>query len=422
MKKHLLIAGIAVLSTSAYATTTRLQALGQDTTRGSFFIDDNYNVFRNAAYVNMYKNYTVTEWGMADGNETTGEQQLEGGFFREMGNFAYGVYFNNESDTAETISATRAINGVTLIDITAGGDNSDNFKQSDNAIDLFFGGDMGVQWGARIQYAKSSDTVSAADAKLANGGTAASSYEREHSAMNISLGAIMGDLAGYANIGIKNEYLGAGGDANNDGVLDDGEGDADSRSDKLEGTGSINLGVNYKMGNMKFYVDYASGGMEHTDATSGSFVNTYDQTQINVGVGHTHEVSSTARVFSQVAFVKTDLEWKTSETVTVESSSTALPLTIGFEADANSWLTIRGYVAQNLPFLDSSETTNSATTGDDNTDTETKGGESTEFGAGATLNFGKLKIDGVISNGTGATAEDLRTDLLLSKVAVIYNF
>ena len=69
MKKCLLIAGLAVLSTSAYATTTRLQALGQDTTRGSFFIDDNYNVFRNAAYVNQYKNYMVTEWGQENGNQ-----------------------------------------------------------------------------------------------------------------------------------------------------------------------------------------------------------------------------------------------------------------------------------------------------------------------------------------------------------------
>lgn len=153
MKKHLLIAGLAVLSTSAYATTTRLSALGQDTTRGSFFIDDNYNVFRNAAYVNMYKNYTVTEWGDEDGNTNTAKENLEGGFFREMGAFAYGVYFNNESDTAEGLSQ----GGSSFID------SGERFKRATNGLDVFFGGDMGLQWGARLHYASSTDKIATND-------------------------------------------------------------------------------------------------------------------------------------------------------------------------------------------------------------------------------------------------------------------
>ena len=407
MKKHLLIAGIAVLSTSAYATTARLQALGQDTTRGSFFIDDNYNVFRNAAYVNMYKNYTVTEWGTENSNQATANttQQLEGGFFREMGNFAYGVYFNNESDTAEQISQAQAIEGITLVD--------HEFKTATNGIDLFFGGDMGVQWGARIHYASSSEKVTEAEAN-----DVGNAYEAEHSAMNISLGMMMGDLGAYANVGIKNEYTGA---LDGAGV---GVGDANADEDKLEGSGSLNLGVNYKMGATRFFVDYASGGMEYTDGTDTSFKKEYEKTEITVGAGHTHEVSSTARVYSSLSYVKTDIEGKTAANTTLEKGTTSLPLLIGFEADANSWLTLRGHITQNLPFLSKEEFTNSNAA---NQADEDKGDASTAFAAGATLNFGKLTLDGVISStrnigGQAAQNDDLRTDLLMSKVAVIYNF
>lgn len=398
MKKHLLIAGLAVLSTSAYATTARLQALGQDTSRGSFFIDDNYNVFRNAANVNMYKNYTVTEWGDDAGN-TSASEQLEGGFFREMGAFAYGVYFNNESDTAEGIAQ-----GVA--DPITGDEFVDNaFKTSNNAIDLFFGGDMGLQWGARIQYAKSEDKQTETDAT--NVGEA---YTTEHSAMNISLGILMGDLGAYANVGLKNEYTGS---------LD---ADANSNEDKLEGTGSLNFGVNYNLGNMKVYADYSKGGQEYTDGTDTAFKKEWEGTTINVGVGHTHEVSSSARIYTSVGYYSETIETTNvnAEGETIEQKTTNLPLTIGFEADANSWLTLRGSVSQNLPFMDKVEYTDSDTEADNDEDVSES---STSFAAGATLNFGKLKVDGVIGNDTTANSEDvLRTDALLSKVAVHYWF
>jgi hypothetical protein len=393
MKKHLLIAGIAVLSTSAYATTTRLQALGQDTSRGSFFIDDNYNVFRNAANVNMYKNYMVTEWGTEDGNNQSGtdERQLEGGFFREAGSFTYGVYFNNESDLAEAYSqntgfVTRAM------------------KRQQNGLDLFFGGDMGIQWGARIHYASSKANVSKTTAPDDQ------AYDAEHSAMNISLGMQMGDLGAYANVGIKNEFTGAAAP----GAV------ATAKNDKLEGSGSLNLGVNYKLGNMKVYADYSKGGLEYTAGDATELTKTHDRTTINVGVGHTHEVSSTARVFSQVAYYTETQETKSTADRTDEDTDTYIPVTIGFEADANSWLTIRGSVSQGLPFLNKDEDKRSDQA-DDNTESSGTLGATT-FAAGATLNFGKLQIDGVISNGDDATAHDLNTDVLLSKVAVIYNF
>lgn len=408
MKKHLLIAGLAVLSTGAYATTARLQALGQDTARGSFFIDDNYNVFRNAAYVNTYKNYIVTEWGDESGT-TGGNEQLEGGFFREMGAFAYGVYFNNESDTGEAIAqkAANPISGVTFV--------NHKFATSNNALDLFFGGDMGVQWGARFQYTKSSDKQDKTDLTAVT-----DAYNAEHEAMNLSLGIMMGDLGAYANIGLKNDYTGSQDNATNNG-------DASSNGDKLEGAGSMNFGVNYKLGAMKAFADYSTGGQEYTDASDTTFKKEWEGTTINVGVGHTHEVSSTARVFSQISYYSktTEVTNATASGDNLEQKITKLPITVGFEADANSWLTLRGSITQALPFLNKTEFTDSDTA-DSNDEDENPA--TTAFAAGATLNFGKLKLDGVITNGgetfggSTGSSDFLRTDLLMSKVAVHYHF
>ena len=93
MKKSVLIAtGLAVLSTSAYATKARMSALGQDEGLGSYYMGDTRNVFRNPADLNYTKNYMVAEWG-----QDAGTANAEGGFFRELGAFNYGVYLGSNN-------------------------------------------------------------------------------------------------------------------------------------------------------------------------------------------------------------------------------------------------------------------------------------------------------------------------------------
>ena len=49
MKKHIVVAaGLAVLSTGAFATKARMTALNQDASQGSFYIQDERNAFRSA--------------------------------------------------------------------------------------------------------------------------------------------------------------------------------------------------------------------------------------------------------------------------------------------------------------------------------------------------------------------------------------
>ena len=89
------------------------------------------------------------------------------------------------------------------------------------------------------------------------------------------------------------------------------------------------------------------------------------------------------------------------------------------EADATSWLTLRGNVHQNVLLGSSKSIAGKKTTI----------ANSTTVDAGATLNFGKLKVDGSVGTtdasrtGTiGAKKGVLATDNLMSRVGVTYMF
>ncbi|MCP4914242.1 MAG: hypothetical protein GY909_14110 [Oligoflexia bacterium] len=393
MKKQIVLATAATLLTSsAWATKARMNALGQDTNRGSFYIKDSRSVFRNAAHVNSMNNYVVTEWGDAAG--TT--QKAEGGFFRSAGAFAYGIYMN--SDITDQAGNT-ALNGYADALDGSNGDSGTvfgetGFKDRSNDLDLFFGGDMGIEWGARLHYAK--------------GNAKNSTAEQKQDTLGLGLGVVAGDLNAYINY-VLNDVMKVG----------------DSTSDKWEDDGSMNIGVGYNWMDFTFYVDYDKKGAKYTNGTAAA--NTTEQTTLTVGAGYTKEVSSTSRMFTNVSYVKVDAEDKDGTTTSnnMEASYGHLPVVVGFEADANSWLTLRGSISQDVLINKMTEKIGTAS------ETEASKDQTTNVQAGATLNFGKLKIDGMI--GTGGTAGDaaqattnergtLSLDRLMTQVAVHYWF
>ena len=94
MKKHLVVAaGLAVLSTGAFASKARMTALNQGSSLGSFYLEDNRNVFRSSNSVNSMNNYVITEWGTS----AVPTASAEGGFFRSHGAMNYGLYFNSDA-------------------------------------------------------------------------------------------------------------------------------------------------------------------------------------------------------------------------------------------------------------------------------------------------------------------------------------
>jgi len=361
-RQTLVIAGLALLSTNAFASKARVEALGQDAAHGSEYISDSRNVFRNPAVLNDTKNYLVTEWGTAASSDSATAPRAEGGFFREAGSFAYGLYLGN-SNGLDTTNR-----------------NGTNFLNQVNAMDLFFAGDMGVKWGAKLHFASSKDET----------GT----FEKKNSAFGLGLGAVMGAAEAYIDLTLSDKSTGA----------------TASASHEWKQKPSFLLGGSYAWEGTTFFANYASSKYEvkttSTATTKGS--------AINVGAGRTMEINPTARIYTDVT-----LKLATDEVAAGKTKTTKLPVTLGVEAEATSWLTLRGSVSQNVILNDTKNTAGK----------KSSTANSTDVNAGATLNFGKLKVDGVIgttdSNRAATTAAEkgvLATDNLLTRVGVTYMF
>ncbi|MFA5583041.1 MAG: hypothetical protein WDA09_02410, partial [Bacteriovoracaceae bacterium] len=101
----------------------------------------------------------------------------------------------------------------------------------------------------------------------------------------------------------------------------------------------------------------------------------------------------------------------------------AVPVSIGFEHDATSWLTLRGSVAQNL-WSDQETKTGGVKT-------ERTLASSTSVNAGATLKLGDFNVDGLIGTGNNNAGQIanrdeqagvLSMDNLMTRVSLTYRF
>jgi len=125
MSKRLLtmmvVATTLVGANNAFASRARIGVLGTSNVaglidRGSFFVDDNQNIFYNPAQINNFKNWAAVE-------KNNGSSDAEGGFATQVAGFNLGVYMNRGELTQP------------------------------RPLDLFFGGDMGVKWGVGVTLA-----------------------------------------------------------------------------------------------------------------------------------------------------------------------------------------------------------------------------------------------------------------------------
>ena len=368
----------ALLSVSAWATKSRMTALGQDPTVGSFYIPDTRSVFSNPASMGIHTDYAVFEWGSEGSGDNPGSNP-EGGFFRNMDSFSYGLYLGGKrhstSDTLEEFGGDR----YRLIDTT-------------NAIDFFFGGEMtGMQWGTRMHYASAKEQ----DVNDA--------VEGQYDALGIGIGIISGDFELYANYTFADEHS---------GLIDASDADPTNHrrvmGSLLENDGTMDTGFSYSLTKWMVFGYYDKRASIFSDGQGGR-EGTFERVIVTTGAGYTHQVSSTARIFMDISYVKDD---KSVDGSTVsETSETKFPLTVAFEADALSWLTLRSSVSQSL-FGGTEEVVD---------------GRSRKFSAapinvaaGATFNFGKLKVDGVIGVDEEGNPDERFSGM--SKVALHYWF
>lgn len=422
MKKLVLGTVLAVVSVPAFATKARLIALGENVQDniGSLYFSDSRNIFQNAAYANDYKNMFITEWGGSGVNTTSGVKgdtdtipQAEGGVFKEIGGYVYGLYLGAESPYTNEIRSYSRL-----------ADNS-TFHQ-DNQIDVFFAGQGSVKWGLNATYSASKDSTKGA----------------RQSSASIRGGFIADKLEGFLNIALKNEARIAS--ATDAGVAING-------ADKFQGKRGFEAGATYNLDFVKVfgYVRHATwrhdansdlGGAATRTVYDGKFDGTYWLYQ--VGAGKEHKLTDKTTLFAKLEYLSFNREVDPvsgAATKTVNLDDWRTPLTIGLEHDAASWLTVRGSISQNI--LSQEDNSYKGQEGSIAPSVSGATGKrapgkrstanSTNVNAGATLKFGDLSFDGVIgtntnnNTGIGDTKSEkgiLSLDNLMTRVAMTYKF
>lgn len=394
MKKQLTVAlGLAVLATPAFATKARLQSLGEDA-YGSYYINDNRNIWLNPAQITNHKDLVTFEWGDSSGASNALPAELdraaspraEGGINKAYGNMVYGIHLGGASQTA---NALRIGSGVAVAE--------------ENNIDVFVGGDAGMKWGANLGYSSSADDE-----------TAGAEDETQES-MRTRLGVIMGDTQAFANISLANEA-------------------EDATGNEFDGDLGYQVGVIHAWEGNTLFADYRSFDAEVDPAAAAK--GDVSLSQILVGMGRVERLNDTSNLFAKIQYQMVDVDNEAVAgtlsaaglcaggvvTACEEYKSSSVPVVLGLETEATSWLTLRASISQTIWGTEEDK------------DNERPLRASTVVNAGATLKFGELSIDGVIGNNTGAldatngnesTAAGngtLRTDVLMTRVGMVYRF
>ena len=377
MKKQIVLGlGLAVMATPALATRARLLALGEDA-NGSFYINDNRNIFLNSAEINNNKDLVTYEWGGASG---------QGGMTRSVGNMVYGLHLNNGSD----------YNTVNSDALSADATDPENLDKAlnPNSIDLFVGGDVGIKWGANLTYVKGSD-----DAAVVGDDGAVTpvnvTADAKTSVMDLNVGVQAGDIKAFVNYGI-----------NGSSTYDDMTGNTGSNKINLDRDQDLKIGGSYQLNSYTIFGQY---GMNKYTAKYDASKETQDNSFFQIGAGRQDKLNDKVTLFTKASYINFSSEYKATSKDT--SKGWNVPVVIGLEAEAASWLAVRGSVSQDILSGNEDKT---ATTKNKYTNNS-----STLVNVGSSLRFGEFTIDGVLSNN--ATGK-ITLDDVMSTVSMTYKF
>lgn len=367
MKNLLLIAALALAAAPAMASKARLTALNK-----AAHLSDVQDVFGNASKLTNHGDWLTFEFGPQPTNAATSRTapKAEGGFSRGMGEAKYGFYLGHQSTW---VSETRSQAMTNVEDLA-----------TDNTMNLFYamkGGDLA--WGVGLEYSK----------------TDKKSTVQKQSVMGLNGGITMGALAVGLTIGLENKYTsGASGDA---GYID------------FKGKSAFDLNGTYTMDTITYSFGYDMNGAK---ADTGAVpAETLDLVISRLSLGAENSMKADgADFFYGAKYMMDTVENKiTGGTKTVTSK---LPVYIGVEADAASWLVLRASVQQNVLL----GTTKTETAGVGESDTIAN---DTVVAAGVGMKFGKLSLDGTFKSASGTAATgDISGNNFLANTALTYNF
>jgi len=337
MKKQLIAVSIlAVMSAPAMATKARMIALGENINEnnGSFYFSDSRNIFQNAAYANIYKNMVIAEWGSNGAPNTVSPKgdsdknpQAEGGFLKSHGNYVYGLYVGAESAyTNELRGYTRSLR-------------NDAYHQ-DNQIDLFFAGEAAVKWGANVTYSNSKRD----------------SEDAKQSSASVRFGVIAEKIEGFVNVSLQNKA-----EVQSLAGANPATGTPNGGKDEFKGKLGFEVGGTYNADFAKLFAYVRHANWEHDaesvnsatapyTAYTGKFDGSYWLYQ--VGAGKEHKLNDKATLFTKAEYLnftrKVEVTSGAADGAEINLDNYSVPVTVGLEYDAASWLTVRGSVVQNL--------------------------------------------------------------------------
>ncbi len=361
MNKFMIIAALALAGSSALASKARIGALNNSRQ----LVDVQYT-FERPYLLSSVGELAVIEWGQAQPTSTTVASHAEGGFIKKNGDSYFGLYFGRKSD--DFTGGIRLINATPL-----------NLLEEQNPINLLFASKTGdYSWGVNLKYSNGSDDTNS----------------RKVSTAGIALGATSGKWQGELVLGLN-------GKSERTGVT------AESKS-------NIKAGVGYLISDMmQAYADYK---LAKTDITATTGNSSPETTSMHVGFINTIVKNDDANFFYGVAYSSTKTDGVTTPG-TATTELTGLPIWMGIEANATSWMVFRASLQQNVIISDSKIASGVKSSTD-----------SIVFAAGAGFKLGKGLLD--VSFGTNTVAGtgaangnlDFASPGFLAQTAYTYTF
>jgi hypothetical protein len=364
--KNLIIVAVALASVNAFASRARVIALGN-----SAHLIDTQTVLSNPSDILMIGDYVNFESGTnADPSNGAQYANAEGTITRSMGESKLGLTLGNQSKNA-SIWGLRSVAATGIATIVS----------QQNPVTVTYGMKMNdMMLGANLVYSNFNDKFN----------------DTKESSSGVRFGLRTGAIDAKLGIGLSNTFSTA--------------------TEKFKGTTGISGGFGYMMDNNYFNVAVEAAGFKTETPTPAATDRKFDSTTITLGALQSHKKDG-SELFYGIALSS---EARKLEVGGGEQKTTlmSLPITVGMEVDAASWLALRGSIKQSTLISNEKRETGGTTT------LETAPGLNTTVAVvGAGLKFNKLTIDGSLEGLSGSTAtQAVNGTTLLGTVGLTYLF
>jgi hypothetical protein len=368
--KKLLVVVVALAATNAFATRARVNALGN-----SPHLMDTQTVYSNPADMMMMGDYVTMESGSSSATsaDRTEGANTEGMITRSWGDAKMGLALGHQSKLSSTWGLRSSFIGATS-----------GIRSQQNPVELSYGmktSDMA--WAATLVYSNMNDKTATA--------------EKESSA-GIRAGLRMGALDAKLGLGLMNTYESAA-------------------QGKYKGTMGLSAGAGYAMDSLYVSGSVALAGFKTEDA-AGTETGKFNSTDISVSAVNSHKKDG-SEFFYGAGLDSVSQKWENTSANDAKVNNLALPIWLGMEVDAASWLTLRASVKQSTLVLNQKTEVTGTVPVAFTAQEFAPGANTTTAAVGAGLKWNKVTLDGSLGS---VTAQQINGTSLLGTVGMTYMF